>query len=50
TAATSAEFALGMLRKNKENFDIVITDTETGEMNGFRLLEIICLEMDIPVL
>ncbi|KAI3874736.1 hypothetical protein MKW92_022794 [Papaver armeniacum] len=50
TAATSAEFALDVLRKNKKNFDIVITDTETGEMNGFRLLEIICLEMDIPVL
>ncbi|KAI3963140.1 hypothetical protein MKW92_003865 [Papaver armeniacum] len=50
TTATSAEFALDLLRKNKENFDIVITNIETGEMNGFRLSEIICLEIDIPVL
>ncbi|KAI3954646.1 hypothetical protein MKW98_019777 [Papaver atlanticum] len=50
TTATSAEFALDLLRKNKEIFDIVITDIETGEMNGFRLSEIIFLEMDIPVL
>ncbi|KAI3953212.1 hypothetical protein MKX01_042207 [Papaver californicum] len=49
---TSAESAVDLLRENKNNFDIVITDVqlEMGKENGFRLLEIIGLEMDIPVI
>ncbi|MCL7024729.1 hypothetical protein MKW94_003944 [Papaver nudicaule] len=50
TTTPSAELALDLLRKNKKNFDIVITDVEMGEMNGFELLKIIGLEMDIPVI
>lgn len=39
-----------MLRKNKESFDIVITDVVRDDMDGFKLLEAIGLEMDIPVI
>ncbi|KAJ8567223.1 hypothetical protein K7X08_019431 [Anisodus acutangulus] len=39
-----------MLRKNKESFDIVITDVVGDDMDGFKLLEAIGLEMDIPII
>ncbi|KAI3997057.1 hypothetical protein MKX01_033384 [Papaver californicum] len=48
TTALSAHFAYDLLRKKEKRFDIVITDAETED--GFRLLEIIGLEMDIPVI
>ncbi|KAI3903217.1 hypothetical protein MKW98_031871 [Papaver atlanticum] len=52
TKETSAESALNLLRENKNNFDIVITDVqlEMGKHDGFKLLEIIGLQMDIPVI
>ncbi|KAI3965830.1 hypothetical protein MKX01_010787 [Papaver californicum] len=50
TTTPSANFALDLLRKNKKNFDIVITDVQMDEMNGFELLKTIGLEMDIPVI
>ncbi|THG20241.1 hypothetical protein TEA_007971 [Camellia sinensis var. sinensis] len=50
TATTKATEALKMLRKNKESYDIVITDVIMLDMNGFELLEIIGLEMDVPVI
>ncbi|KAL7212719.1 hypothetical protein ACSBR2_015406 [Camellia fascicularis] len=50
TATTKATEALKMLRKNKESYDIVITDVVKLDMNGFELLEIIGLEMDMPVI
>ncbi|KAF8400336.1 hypothetical protein HHK36_013633 [Tetracentron sinense] len=50
TVTTEATKALKMLRENKDNFDIVITDVHMVDMDGFRLLEIISLEMDIPVI
>ncbi|XP_028088032.1 two-component response regulator ARR18-like [Camellia sinensis] len=50
TATTKATEALKMLRKNKESYDIVITDVIMLDMNGFELLEIIGLEMDMPVI
>ncbi|THF99465.1 hypothetical protein TEA_016337 [Camellia sinensis var. sinensis] len=50
TATTKATEALKMLRKNKEKYDIVITDVIMLDMNGFELLEIIGLEMDMPVI
>ncbi|KAI3954653.1 hypothetical protein MKW98_019784 [Papaver atlanticum] len=43
----SAEFALDLLRKKKKIFDIVITDVVMDKM---RLLKIIGLEMNIPVI
>ena len=39
-----------MLRKNKDSDDIVITDVMRSDMDVFKLLEIIGLEMDIPVI
>ncbi|KAI3963137.1 hypothetical protein MKW92_003862, partial [Papaver armeniacum] len=50
TTTPSAEFAIDLVRKNKEIFDIVITDIETDERNGFMLLKTIGLEMGLPVL
>ncbi|KAF5943950.1 hypothetical protein HYC85_018027 [Camellia sinensis] len=50
TVTTKATEALKMLRKNKESYDIVITDVIMLDMNGFELLEIIGLEMDMPVI
>ncbi|KAF5943949.1 hypothetical protein HYC85_018026 [Camellia sinensis] len=50
TVTTKATEALKMLRKNKESYDIVITDVIMLDMNGFELLEIIGLEMDVPVI
>ncbi|KAL7263490.1 hypothetical protein ACSBR1_001610 [Camellia fascicularis] len=50
TTTTKATEALEMLRKKKEKYDIVITDVIMLNMNGFELLEIIGLEMDMPVI
>ncbi|KAI8014353.1 Two-component response regulator ARR10 [Camellia lanceoleosa] len=50
TATTKATEALKILRKNKKSYDIVITDVIMLDMNGFELLEIIGLEMDMPVI
>ena len=50
TATTKATEALKMLRKKKKKYDIVITDVIMLDMNGFELLEIIGLEMDVPVI
>ncbi|XP_060170349.1 two-component response regulator ORR22-like [Lycium barbarum] len=50
TTTRNANEALEMLRKNKESFDIVITDVVRDDMDGFKLLEAIGLEMDIPVI
>ncbi|KAJ7980537.1 Two-component response regulator [Quillaja saponaria] len=49
TTTTRADEALHILRKNKDKFDIVITDVVRADMDGFQLLEIISLEMGIPV-
>ncbi|KAJ8562273.1 hypothetical protein K7X08_011564 [Anisodus acutangulus] len=50
TTTRNANEALDMLRKNQESFDIVITDVVRDDMDGFKLLEAIGLEMDIPVI
>ncbi|KAK9275376.1 hypothetical protein L1049_022640 [Liquidambar formosana] len=49
-ATTNAIEALEMLRQNKDNFDIVITDVNNLDMDGFSLLDIIGIEMDLPVI
>ncbi|XP_062178401.1 two-component response regulator ORR25-like [Phragmites australis] len=52
TTAMCAETALEMLRERKgdNQLDLVITDVHMPDMDGFKLLELIGLEMDIPVI
>ncbi|KAJ6296017.1 hypothetical protein OIU78_023949 [Salix suchowensis] len=50
TSTTLAAEALKILRENKNDYHIVITDVKRLDMDGFKLLEIIGLEMDLPVI
>ncbi|KAL9252662.1 Two-component response regulator ARR2-like protein [Drosera capensis] len=50
TKCNRAEVALSLLRENKNGYDIVISDVHMPDMDGFKLLEHIGLEMDLPVI
>jgi len=53
TTVTEAETALEMLRERKnrdDQFDVAISDVFMPGIDGFKLLELIGLEMDIPVI
>ncbi|CAI8595146.1 unnamed protein product [Vicia faba] len=50
TTAKNAIDALNLLRENKKNFDLVISNVHMPDMDGFKLLELIGLEMDLPVI
>ncbi|KAK2396662.1 two-component response regulator ARR12 [Trifolium repens] len=50
TTATNTIEALTMLRENRNNFDLVISDVDMPDMDGFKLLEMVGLEMDLPVI
>jgi len=50
TTAQSALTALNLLRENKNNFDLVISNVHMPDMDGFKLLELVGLEMDLPVI
>lgn len=50
TKCNRADIALSLLRENKSGFDIVISDVYMPDMDGFKLLENIGLEMDLPVI
>ncbi|KAM3289165.1 two-component response regulator ARR2 [Capsicum chacoense] len=45
-----AEVALSLLRENRNNFHLVISDVHMPDMDGFKLLELIVLEMNLPVI
>jgi len=49
---TNAQTALDMLRETKDGnqFDLVISNVAMPNMGGFKLLELISLEMDLPVI
>ncbi|XP_071698622.1 two-component response regulator ARR2-like [Rutidosis leptorrhynchoides] len=50
TVCNRAVAALSMLRENKNGYDVVLSDVHMPDMDGFKLLERIGLEMDLPVI
>ncbi|KAG8367563.1 hypothetical protein BUALT_Bualt16G0084900 [Buddleja alternifolia] len=50
TTTSQARTALKMLRENKDMFDLVISEVHMPDVDGFRLLELVGLEMDLPVI
>ncbi|KAL9257540.1 Two-component response regulator ORR26-like protein [Drosera capensis] len=50
TTCGLATEALKLLRERKDGFDIVISDVNMPDMDGFELLEHVGLEMDLPVI
>ncbi|KAF5746508.1 two-component response regulator ARR11-like [Tripterygium wilfordii] len=50
TTCCLARDALNLLRERKDGYDIVISDVNMPDMDGFKLLEHVGLEMDLPVI
>ncbi|XP_072990483.1 two-component response regulator ORR21-like [Typha latifolia] len=50
TTCSQATRALSLLRESKGGFDVVLSDVHMPDMDGFRLLELVGLEMDLPVI
>ncbi|XP_077241131.1 two-component response regulator ORR21-like [Tasmannia lanceolata] len=50
TTCCQATMALSLLRERKGAFDVVISDVHMPDMDGFKLLELVGLEMDLPVI
>lgn len=50
TTTNQAIKALDMLRENRDKYDLVISDVNMPDMDGFKLLELLGLEMDLPVI
>ncbi|KAF1864549.1 hypothetical protein Lal_00043190 [Lupinus albus] len=50
TTTNKAIEALRVLRENRNKFDLVISDVNMPDIDGFKLLELVGLEMDLPVI
>lgn len=50
TTCGLARDALYLLRDKKDGYDIVVSDVNMPDMDGFKLLEHVGLEMDLPVI
>ncbi|KAG6392968.1 hypothetical protein SASPL_147197 [Salvia splendens] len=50
TKCSRAEVALQLVRDNMDGFDIVMSDVHMPDMDGFKLLEHIGLEMDLLIM
>ncbi|VVB14849.1 unnamed protein product [Arabis nemorensis] len=50
TTCGLAREALKLLRERKDGYDIVISDVNMPDMDGFKLLEHVGLELDLPVI
>ncbi|XP_050232553.1 two-component response regulator ORR21 [Mercurialis annua] len=50
TTCSQAKVALNLLRERKGCFDVVLSDVHMPDMDGFKLLELVGLEMDLPVI
>ncbi|ONK67118.1 uncharacterized protein A4U43_C06F15900 [Asparagus officinalis] len=50
TTCCQATVALSLLRERRGGFDVVISDVHMPDMDGFNLLELVGLEMDLPVI
>ena len=50
TTFTRGAAALKALRERRHDFDIVLSDVHMPDMDGFKLLEHIALELDVPVM
>ncbi|RWR75084.1 two-component response regulator ORR21-like protein isoform X1 [Cinnamomum micranthum f. kanehirae] len=50
TTCCQAKSALSLLREKKGGYDVVISDVHMPDMDGFKLLELVGLEMGLPVI
>ncbi|KAF5184427.1 Two-component response regulator orr21 [Thalictrum thalictroides] len=50
TTCCQATAALNLLQERKGCFDVVISDVHMPDMDGFKLLDLVGLEMDLPVI
>ncbi|CAH8324500.1 unnamed protein product [Eruca vesicaria subsp. sativa] len=50
TICSQADVALTLLRERKGCFDLVLSDVHMPGMNGYKLLQQVGLEMDLPVI
>nr|XP_029119479.1 two-component response regulator ORR21 isoform X2 [Elaeis guineensis] len=50
TTCCQATQALSLLRERKGGYDVVISDVHMPDMDGYKLLELVGLEMDLPVI
>ncbi|WVY96367.1 hypothetical protein V8G54_028518, partial [Vigna mungo] len=50
TTCTKATVALNLLQERKRWFDVVLSDVHMPDMDGYKLLEHVGLEMDLPII